>query len=575
MPDKRWKLTEGGDPDAVRLAAELGVRKVYADLLVCRGVRTYEEARRFFRPSTGDLHDPFCMLGMARAVKRISGAVMRGERILVYGDYDADGVTAAAAVFSFLRDHGGRPGFYVPDREREGYGISPAGVGHAAAEGFSLLIALDCGIRDAPAIALARAAGIDVILCDHHLPAEELPPAYAILNPKQPGCPYPYKELSGCGIGFKLITALGISWHLPAKEAFRYLDLVAVSIAADVVPVTGENRILAFHGLKKLNADPLPGVAALVNRAAKPAGAPSLSLEDLAFRIAPAVNAAGRMGDAGTAVRLFVEKDKAEASRLAAELHRCNASRRELDKSITEEALSIIGSSGLGARRTTVLHRPHWHKGVLGIVASRIMETYYRPTIILSGSGPEITGSARSVPGFNILNAITACGSLLRSYGGHAQAAGLRLASEKLEAFSEAFEEVVRCATLPSAAAQLDIDAEISLEEAGRIYPLLRQFEPFGPGNRRPVFVSRRLSDTGCSRLLKDGHLRLDIRQRCGKPLGGIGFRLADKYPLIAAAPFDACYHIGENTWKGKTSLQLVVLDVRAETEQAGAVRKP
>jgi single-stranded-DNA-specific exonuclease len=573
MPDKRWNITEGGDPDAVHLATALGVRKLYADLLVCRGITNYEQARRFFRPATGHLHDPFSMLGMTGAVERICAAVSRGERILVYGDYDADGVTATAAVFSFLRDRNALLGFYIPDRQREGYGISAAGIRYAAAEGFSVLIALDCGIRDHQTVSLARSAGIDVILCDHHLPAERLPPAYAILNPKQRGCPYPYKELSGCGIGLKLIAALSLWWNLPEEEAFRYLDLVAISIAADVVPLTGENRILAFHGLKKLNAEPLPGIAALAYMANRQ-GRPSLSLEDVAFRMAPAVNAAGRMGDAGMAVRLFLARDKAEASPLAAELHRCNADRRQLDKSITEEALSIIGSGGPGGRRTTVLHRPHWHKGVLGIVASRVMETYYRPTVILTGSGAEITGSARSMPGFNILNAIKECAPLLESYGGHAQAAGVRLAPDKLEAFSEAFEQAVCRAPLPPATTQLDIDAEIRLEDALRIYPLLRQFEPFGPGNRRPVFVSRRLTDTGHSRVLKDGHLRLEARQPGGQPVAGIGFRLGDKFPVMAA-PFDACYHIGENTWKGKTSLQLVVLDVQPALNDAGAVRKP
>jgi single-stranded-DNA-specific exonuclease len=469
-----------------------------------------------------------------------------------------------ATVLSFLKDRGAAADFYIPCREREGYGISREGVRFAAGGDFSLLIALDCGIRDIENIGFAREEGLDVIVCDHHMPGAVLPPANVILNPKQDGCSYPYKELSGCGIGFKLITALARHLVLPAEEAFRYLDLTALSIAADVVPVTGENRVLASYGLKKLHEDPLPGLRALLATAVNGSPETPLTLEDLAFRICPAVNAAGRMGDAGKAVRLFVEKESEIALGLAEELQQDNQNRKALDKSITGEALDMIaGSSRLSGRRTTVLYNPGWHKGVIGIVASRVMETWYRPTIILTESGGRVAGSARSVEGFNILTAISRCGHLLENYGGHSHAAGLQMTPENLDKFSDAFEEVVCSSGLTPADPAIGIEAEISLPDIPRIYPLLRQFEPFGPGNPRPVFISRRLRDSGDSRLLRDGHIRFDVVEESGNAFGGIGFGLGDKYSLLGKGCFDLCYSIRENNWRGKTSLQLEVLDIR------------
>jgi single-stranded-DNA-specific exonuclease len=567
IPDKRWTLRSCDERASTAIAGALKIRKLYGRLLVGREIRSFEEARGFFRPHITDLHDPYSMRGMEAAVQRIDQAVKRREKILIYGDYDADGTTAVAVVFSFLQAFHAPISFYIPDRHREGYGISDAGITHAITQSFSLIIALDCGVKAVKAITRAHDAGLDVIVCDHHLPGDTLPPAVALLNPKQPGCSYPYKELSGCGIGFKLITALATRWNLPGQSVLPYLQLVAISIAADIVPVTGENRVLAYFGLKAINAEPLTGIRALLQRnPLRGEDTRLLRLEDLAFMIGPCVNAAGRMDDAAKAVRLFIEKDFDKALDFAEMLHQDNARRKELDKRITAEALDMIsGSDDLRARNTTVLYRSHWHKGVVGIVASRVMECYYRPTIILTASRGAITGSARSVDGFNIFEALQRCDHLLENYGGHLHAAGMTLRPENLTAFTEAFEAAVSCSMDPgSRQAEILIDAPVDLGDVAKLYPLLQQFEPFGPGNTRPVFLAYGVSDNGYSRIVKGDHIRFEVRQGNSGTMAGIGFNLAHKFGMVSSGnPFDLCFGVGENTWKGRRSLQLSVLDIR------------
>lgn len=568
MQEKRWTIQPFDNTKAVSLASSLHVKNIYGQLLIQRNISSFEEAKKFFRPQLEDLHDPFLMKDMDKAVQRIHNAIRTKERILIYGDYDVDGTTAVSVLYSFLKEYHESTGYYVPHRYKEGYGISFAGIDYAKENDYTLIIALDCGIKAVEKIAYAGSFNIDVIVCDHHLPDKNLPNAYAILNPKQPGCEYPYKELSGCGIGFKLIMALAKTWKLPDESFLKYIDLVATSIAADIVPITGENRVLTFLGLKKINADPLPGLKALIELSrAKRADAYQLRVYDLVFMIAPRVNAAGRMDDAHKAVRLFIEKDFDEALRIAEMLHHDNTDRKDLDKNITEEALDIIKNERLSERNTTVLFRPHWHKGVIGIVASRIMETYYRPTIILTQSNEKIAGSARSVKGFNIYDALHQCHDLLENYGGHFYAAGMTLTPENVEAFIDKFESVVSSTIDPELLIpEIKIDALIQLNEINNgLHKILEQFEPYGPGNMRPVFMSSNVRDIGYSKIVKQDHIRFEIKQDDNETFTGIGFNLAHKFDLVSSGkPFDICYHIDKNEWNGNTTLQLKVLDVRS-----------
>jgi single-stranded-DNA-specific exonuclease len=568
MTAKRWIISSPDEAKAAALSKELKVKALYGQLLVSRGIGTFEEARAFFRPSLSDLHDPFRMKDMEKAVRRIDAAVRNGEKILIYGDYDVDGTTAVAVVLSFLREHHSRIDFYIPERYREGYGISSAGIRYANENGFSLIIALDCGIKAMKQIEDAGSLGMDVIVCDHHLPDKDLPAAWAVLNPKQSDCSYPYKELCGCGIGFKLITALAQYWHLPDEDVFAYLDLVAAGIAADIVPITGENRVLAFYGLKKLNSNPLPGLKALLQLGCgNQKSDRQLTVEDLVFIIAPRVNAAGRMDVADKAVRMFIEKDFDQAMLYAEMLHKDNTDRKDLDKSITEEVLSIIEQEELHSRHTTVLYRSHWHKGVVGIVASRVMETYYRPTIILAQSQDKVSGSARSVKNFNIYDALHQCHDLLENYGGHFYAAGMTLKTENVQAFAEKFEAVVSSTIDPELLTpEIKIDATINLSRiTASLYQTLRQFEPFGPGNLRPIFMASGVQDTGYSKILKNEHIHFEIRQGNSEIFPGIGFKMAGKFDLVSSGkPFDICFGLDENEWNGKRFIQLKVIDVRA-----------
>jgi single-stranded-DNA-specific exonuclease len=567
---KRWTLKEIDKEADERLCQELPtINPAICKLLASRGVRNFDEAKRFFRPQLSELHDPFLMLGMKKAVKRIQEAVEWHERILIYGDYDVDGTTAVSIVYSFLRDAypGGDIAYYIPHRYREGYGLSKAGIDFARDHSYTLIITLDCGIKSGPLIEYARKLNIDVIVCDHHLPDDELPPAHAILNPKQSACTYPYKELSGAGIGFKLLQALATKLKLPDEAFLKYLDLVAVSIAADIVPIDGENRILAFYGIEKVNNDPSLSIKTLIELGGIKK---KLSVSDLVFVIGPRVNAAGRMDDARKAVDLFIETDVEKSHLLAEALHLDNFDRKEVDRNITEEALNLLQTDkDTPDRKSTVLYQPHWHKGVVGIVASRLIDHYYRPTIVLTLSNGKVTGSARSISGFNIYEAIHACHDLLENYGGHYFAAGMTMLPERVDAFRARFEEVVASRILPEQLRpEILIDAELNFSDIRpSFYKILQQLEPFGPANMRPVFLTRRVTDfRGWSKVVKETHLRFVVQQGVGEVVEGIGFGLAHLYPLLQAGPVDIVYTIDENEFNGNTKLQIKVLDVRASS---------
>ena len=568
-PEKRWKLRPVDEDTVNTLHESLRIHPALCRILALRGIKTYEESRLFFRPELSHLHDPFLMKGMKEAVKRITEAVEWHERIMVYGDYDVDGTTAVALVYSFLREHyDGELCYYVPHRYREGYGVSKAGIDHAYANGYNLIITLDCGIKSLDIITYARSLGIDVIVCDHHMPDDHLPLAFAILNPKQHDCNYPYKELSGCGIGFKLVSGLAIQWKLPLDlHVFKYLDLVVTSIAADIVPIDGENRILAYFGIRRINESPCLSIACL-----KELGGVQrqLSVTDLVFVIGPRVNAAGRMDDARKAVEFFIETDPEKIPGLAAVLHSDNFDRKEVDKTITDEAMAMIaGDESMRSRKSTVLYQPHWHKGVVGIVASRLIDQYYRPTIVLTSANGKATGSARSVAGFNIYEAIHECRDLLENYGGHFYAAGMTMKEENVPAFQEMFEAVVRrTITAEQEIPEIMIDAEIPLTLVKQpFFNIIKQFEPFGPANMKPVFLTRGLCDyQGNSQVVKDLHLRMVAQQANGVVIEGIGFGLADKYDIARNGPFDMVYNIDENEYNGTTRLQVRVIDIRPTT---------
>lgn len=562
--EKRWSVLPFNETAAARLQETLGIHRILCQLLTQRGINDFDSARAFFRPQLDQLHSPWLMKDMHKAVNRLLQAFEKKEAVLVFGDYDVDGTTAVASFYSFLKKIHSPLGFYIPHRYREGYGVSRAGIDFARENGYSLIVSLDCGIKSVELIAYAQSLGIDFIVCDHHLPDAELPPAVAILNPKQKDCSYPYKELCGCGVGFKLMMALAEKLELPADTVWEYLDLVATAIAADIVPVTGENRILAFHGLQKANRQPNHGIKALAHLSGLQK---ELFINNLVFMIAPRVNAAGRMDDASKAVQLFIAESFEEALHYAEMLHNDNSDRKEADLQTTQEAISLIENNPAWHNsRSTVLYQPHWHKGVVGIVASRVIEQYYRPTIILTNSGDYVAGSARSVPGFNLYEAIHACRDLLLGYGGHFAAAGMTLEMQQVNAFRQKFEEIVSATIDPQLLIpEIVIDAEISFADINwTLYRILTQMEPFGPENMRPVFVTRRVTDSGFSKIVKEQHLRFSVRQ--GETVfNGIGFGMADKYTLLQnGQPVDIVYKLDENEWNGSKSLQLRVVDVKA-----------
>jgi len=531
--------------------------------LAQRGCASFEQARQFCRPELGELHSPWLMKDMQKAVGRIMAALSLQEKILVYGDYDVDGTTSVVLMYLFLKKLGANLDFYIPHRYREGSGVSKAGIEYAHQNDFTLIISLDCGIKSIELIGYARELGIDFIVCDHHLPGAILPPAVAILNPKQPGCNYPYKELCGCGVGFKLISAIVQKMDLPPTAAFEYLDLLATAIAADIVPMTGENRILAYHGLVKANKDPNKGIKIL----AKLSGlVKEMQITNLVFMIAPRINAAGRMDDARKAVQMFIAETEEEAYSYAAQLHSDNTDRKEADKTITEEALSQIQENLIWKdRKSTVVFQPHWHKGVVGIVASRLIEHYYRPTVVLTQSGEYATGSARSVPGFNLYEAIHACKEHLLGYGGHFAAAGMTLELAQVDRFREKFEEIVSASiTDDLLVPEILVDATIKFSDIKKpFYDILCQMEPFGPGNIRPVFVAKNVVDTGWTKIVKEDHIRFSLKQDT-TTISGIGFCMADKFHIFSAMkPLDIVFTIDINEWNDNTSLQLRVIDFR------------
>jgi len=559
---KRWNILSANPAEVASLQASLKVNATLCTILAQRGINDYEKAKEYFRPSLDHLHSPWLMKDMQKAVGRILHAFENKEAILVFGDYDVDGTTAVASMYQFLRTLHEPIDFYIPHRYKEGYGISKIGIDYAKENGFTLIISLDCGIKSADLIAYAKDLGIDFIVCDHHLPDDIIPDAVAILNPKQKDCHYPYKELCGCGVGFKLMTALTEQLQLNKEAYLQYIDLVAIAIAADIVPVTGENRTLAFFGIQKVNTQPSVGIEALLqlSKAKTP-----MSLTSLVFVIAPRINAAGRMDDAKKAVQLFIEKDPTAAVSLANILHSDNTDRREADSSITIEAMEMLAADPNNTnRKTTVLYNEHWHKGVVGIVASRLIETFYRPTIILTKSGDYAAGSARSVSGFNLYEAIHACRKHLLGYGGHFAAAGMTLSIDQIEAFSQAFEaEVAKTIQPDQLVPEIVINTEISFKEiTPSLYNIIKQMEPFGPDNMRPVFIARNVKDAGFSKVVKDLHLRVVLKQD-DIILSGIGFNMADKFSLLAnSKPVDIVFAIDENEWLGNTSLQLKIIDL-------------
>ncbi len=561
----RWKINEADEEKVSALQQQLKVHPVLCRLLVQRGIETFEEAKHFFRPELTDLHDPFLMLDMDKAINRIAEAIANNEKILVYGDYDVDGTTAVATVFSFFKDFYPNIDYYIPHRYTEGYGISFKGIDYAAENNFTLIIALDCGIKSNDKVDYATERNIDFIICDHHNPGDEIPKAVAVLDPKRSDCTYPFKELSGCGIGFKLIQAFCLQNDVAIEKCYQYLDLVCVSIGADIVPINGENRILAFHGLKKVNENPSPGLKKLIELAGNKK---QMDITGVVFIIAPRINAAGRMDDAKHAVRLLICEDSdIDTEDKAEQLNTFNTDRKDLDKNITAHALAMIAEdSTLLNRKSTVVFHPEWHKGVIGIVASRLTETYYRPTIVLTESEGKVTGSARSVKNFDLYEAIYECRELLIQFGGHKFAAGLTMVPENVDSFRQRFDEVVSERITPEQLIpEIEIDAVIELEDiTPRFYSIIQQMAPFGPQNMRPVFVTRGVKDSGWSKIVKEEHLKFSVRKNNSAVVDGIGFRMADKYSMVKTGAFDIAYQIDENEWQGNIRLQMLVKDVQA-----------
>ena len=562
---KRWNLLNADKNKTSTLQSELKINPVLCKILVEREIKTFEKAKKYFRPQLNELHDPWLMKDMDKAVNRIISAFSNSEKILVFGDYDVDGTTSVACVYMFLQKIYDPEfiEFYIPNRYREGYGVSKMGIDFAKENNFSLIISLDCGIKSTDLIGYASTLGIDFIVCDHHLPDEVLPPAIAILNPKQKDCNYPYKELCGCGVGFKLITAISHDIGIDVSEASEYLDLVATAIAADIVPMTGENRVLAYYGLKKVNENPNYGIKALIQLSSLKK---ELSINSLVFMIAPRVNAAGRMDDARKAVQMFIASNFEEALHFAEMLHSDNTDRKEADINITEEALAIIeGDEILINRKSTVVFQPHWNKGVVGIFASRLIEKYYRPTVVLTKSGDVLAGSARSVNGFNLYEAVHACREHLLGYGGHFAAAGMTLLPENVDAFSVKFEEVVSSTIPPHLLIpEIIIDAEIKFSDiTNSFYNILCQMEPFGPENMRPVFIAKNVTDTGYSKIVKEQHIRFSLKQD-NIIFTGIGFNMSEKFHLLQMKkPVDIVFTIDENEWNDQKNLQLKMIDFK------------
>jgi single-stranded-DNA-specific exonuclease len=568
--DKKWIVKEPGNPALVRqLASDLGVDQALANLLVQRNIKSLSQAKTFFRPQLEDLHDPYLMKDMDKAVKRLDRAIRESEKILVYGDYDVDGTTAVSLVYSFLRKETPMVSYYIPDRYTEGYGISRIGIDAAADEGCTLIIALDCGIKANDKVEYARQKGIDFIICDHHLPAEELPQATAVLDPKRPDCHYPFDELSGCGVGFKLMQAYCIRKNIPLTELYPFLDLLVVSIASDLVSITGENRILAHYGLKQLNEAPRKGLLSIIKLGGLEKH--QITIDDIVFKIGPRINAAGRMESGKMAVDLLISRTDDDASQIGHTINDHNDDRKNIDRKITQEALAMVRDMpGLENKKSTVVYNPKWHKGVVGIVASRLVENYYRPTIVLTRSNGFITGSARSIPGFDLYEAIESCSDLLENFGGHMYAAGLTMSEKHYQEFCHRFESLVAEKVTDEMLTPLvNIDTYLDFKQiTPKFFRLLKQFQPFGPGNLSPVFVTENVYDNGNGRLVgsDSGHLKLELIQEEEpyRPISAIAFNQSLHFEhMHNGNPVDVCYSVAENYYRGIANIQLRIKDIK------------
>lgn len=560
--EKIWKLKEQGDPELVsHLSAALGIDRTLANLLVQRGMQSYAEAETFFRPQLTHLHDPFLMKDMDKAVARIQQAIRNHEKIMVYGDYDVDGTTAVSLVYSFLKSFSPQTSFYIPDRYNEGYGISFQGVDYAAQHGISLIIALDCGIKANDKIDYANERRIDFIICDHHLPDGNIPKALAVLDPKRDDCRYPFDDLSGCGVGFKLLQAFCLKQGVPFEQLAPFLDLVVVSIASDLVSITGENRVLAYYGLKQLNENPSRGLHSIIKLAGldkRP-----IAIDDIVFKIGPRINAAGRMESGKTAVDLLTADNEELAAQMGLAINTHNDDRRHVDREITQEAIAMVDRQEMAqTKKSVVLFNPSWHKGVVGIVASRLVEAFYRPSIVLTESNGLITGSARSIPGFDLYEAIEACADLLETFGGHMYAAGLSLREDCLDEFCRRFEKYVAATVSDDLLIpQINIDASLDFKQiTPKFFRILSQFQPFGPGNMSPVFSTENVYDNGRGRKVGSGHLKLELIQEeePHRPIQAIAFNHAEHFDHMRAGhPVNVCYSITENHFRGVASIQL------------------
>ncbi len=570
----KWVIKDPADQEKVRqLSSELGIDRVLAELLVKRGVETFEEARAFFRPDLADLHDPFLMADMDAAVERLRAAITGGEKILVYGDYDVDGTTAVSLVYSFLKRFTQSVDFYIPDRYDEGYGVTYKGIDWAAENGFTLIITLDCGIKAIDKTEYARGKGIELIICDHHLPEEALPKAVAVLDPKREDCHYPFDDLSGCGVGFKLVQAYSQRYGVPFETLVPLLDLLVVRIASDLVSMVGENRILARFGLKQLNENPRKGLLAMINLSMLEPG--HLTIDDIVFKIGPRINAAGRMESGRLAVELLTAVEEQQAMFIGEKINENNNERKNIDREVTREALEMVESGNCLARENaTVVYNPRWSKGIVGIVASRLVEAYYKPTVVLTKSNGFVTGSARSITGFDLYEAIESCADLLENFGGHVYAAGLTLKEENVDEFARRIDAFIAGKiTAEMLVPVVDTDAALDFAQiTPKFFRILKQFQPFGPGNNNPVFVTENVYDAGGGRKVGAGgmHLKLDLIQE-SQPyhqIPAIAFNMADYYDYIKSGnPLDVCYSIVENYYRGSSTIQLRVRDLREREE--------
>lgn len=561
--EKRWNILKADSATVAALQEQLKISPILCELLVQRGIVDFDAAKKFFRPQIEHLHSPWLMKDMKKAVERIQTAFEKEEKILVYGDYDVDGTTSVATLFQFLKELSPNIDYYIPHRYKEGYGISKIGIDFAKEHGFDLIISVDCGIKSTELISYAKELGMDFVICDHHLPDPVIPPAVAILNPKQLDCTYPFKELCGCGVVFKLITALAETYQLPSESYLQYLDLVMTAIAADIVPVVDENRTLSFFGLQKINENPCNGLKAILEQSKQNL---PIKMSSLVFTVSPRINAAGRMDDAKKAVQLFIEKDLTNARAIASLLQQDNLDRREADSTITEEALAQIENDpNHTQKKSSVVFQAHWHKGVVGIVASRLIEKHYKPTIVLTQSGEVIAGSARSVQGFNLYEALHACRAYLLGYGGHFAAAGMTLALDQLEAFKEAFEQsVAERITEEQLTPEITINSVLPLDHINmNFYQIISQMEPFGPDNMKPIFIAHKVQDTGYSKIVKDQHISCSFKQ--GKnTLRGIGYNMPQHMNVIQSGkPFDIVFQLQLNDWQGTQSVQLQIIDIK------------